>query len=321
VPKPDLVAWPETMIGGPINPEILKIDETKLDDKTFVHRLKQYDADLKELANSTGAYQLVGAPGQTFDWLGRPTLRQNLTILYAPGTGQTSPVYAKRHLVPFGEYIPFRNFPYVGPYMVNISPYRDENNKPIDYSDAPGDQWTRFHLAVQAASEVAGSQPGHPELIITRTRIYTFATPICFEDTMPEPARMMTAPQFGDGRKTDFLINVSNDGWFLPAELDQRMQASQLRAVENRVPIARAVNTGNSGFVDSRGRIVKLVTGPNGESIGAVGTASLVMPLDSRITLFSQIGDLLPIISGIAAVLGIAWTFIRPRREGKTKPE
>ncbi|MCL2648880.1 MAG: hypothetical protein FWD61_18090, partial [Phycisphaerales bacterium] len=116
-------------------------------------------------------------------------------------------------------------------------------------------------------------------------------------------------------RKTDFLINVSNDGWFFPGELNQRLQASQLRAVENRVPIARAVNTGNSGFIDSCGRILKLVTDPQGNSIHARGIASISMPLDSRITLFSTVGDILPMICGILVILATAWTFVRPRRD------
>jgi apolipoprotein N-acyltransferase len=115
------------------------------------------------------------------------------------------------------------------------------------------------------------------------------------------------------GGKVDFLANVSNDGWFHWIELDQHMQACQLRAVENRVPIARSVNTGNSGFIDSNGRIMGLVKGANGSSIGAVGTLAMVMPIDSRVTLYSKVGDLLPLVCGIAGVVLVGWTFARPR--------
>ena len=90
--------------------------------------------------------------------------------------------------------------------------------------------------------------------------------------------------------------------------------ASQLRAVENRVPIARSVNTGNSGFIDSNGRIVKLVVDATGHSAGAVGWASWEMQLDSRVTLYSRIGDLFPIICGILATVLVGWTLVRPRR-------
>jgi len=140
---------------------------------------------------------------------------------------------------------------------------------------------------------------------------------------MPEPAREMTSPtaRDGGGRKTDFLLNVSNDGWFAPAELDQHLQACQIRAVENRVPIARSVNTGNSGFIDSDGRIVKLVTGPGGRSVGAVGTAAMEMQIDSRVTVFSRIGDLLPIVCGIALAVLVGWTIARPRLGRKSPAE
>ena len=129
---------------------------------------------------------------------------------------------------------------------------------------------------------------------------------------MPDPARRMTLQ---NGQKTDFLANVSNDGWFYYVELDQHLQACQLRAVENRVPIARSVNTGNSGFIDSNGRIVKLVTDPtSGNSIGSIGYATITLPIDSRISLFTRIGDLLPILSGVITTLIVAYTYARPRR-------
>jgi apolipoprotein N-acyltransferase len=288
----------------------------------YLRASQKTDAILRDLCNSTGVPMLVGTPG--FDLLDDGTQEtQNLTMLYLPGEGPSLSSYAKVHLVPFGEYIPFLNFPLVGKYMINIAP------EGTDYSLTPGTRWTRFTLtthdmelfesATRPTTTPASTATSQPEISrITRTtRVYRFATPICFEDTMPEPARRMTAPQFDGGRKADFLINVSNDGWFFPAELDQRLQASQLRAVENRVPIARSVNTGDSGFVDSCGRIVKLVTDANGKSIGAKGFASHVMDIDSRVTLFSQVGDILPIVCGIAAVLGVGWTIVRPRRGPK----
>ena len=300
MPRPDLIAWPETMVPEPINRELLHYPEAGLttEGKEFLERIRKCDAELQELSTSLGVHLLVGSAGLIPGDSGH-NIRQNISVLYIPGVGQADEYYAKVHLVPFGEYIPFRGLPWVGKYMVNISPYG------FDYSNTPGRVWTRFRMArsVSAATPEGG--------VARDTRIFTFGTPICFEDTMPEPARRMTAPGFasdGVARKTDFLINVSNDGWFLSAELDQRLQASQLRAVENRVPIARAVNTGNSGFVDSCGRIRKLV------AIHTVGTAADDIPLDSRVTVFSKIGDLFPIFCGVLCVLGMGWTFVRPRR-------
>jgi apolipoprotein N-acyltransferase len=143
--------------------------------------------------------------------------------------------------------------------------------------------------------------------------VYSFATPICFEDTMPGPARAMV--KAGNGRgKADFLVSVSNDGWFHWVQLDQHLQATQLRAVEERVWIARSVNTGDSGFVDSCGRVVGLVRGADGRSAGAVGTLAMEVGVDSRVTVYSVVGDLLPVVCGVAGVLGLGWTAVRPRR-------
>jgi apolipoprotein N-acyltransferase len=247
---------------------------------------------LTSLATATNVPLLIGAPGlvPSITATGHD-IRQNLTLLYLPVTGQAEDSYAKIHLVPFGEYIAFRDVPLLGSIVRYFTPID------FDYSLTPGDKWTRFTLKTQNAG----------------TKTFTFATPICFEDTMPTPTRLMTLSP--DGKKTDFLLNVSNDGWFFSTELDQHLQACQLRAVENRIPIARSVNTGDSGFIDSDGRIVQLVTNPQtNSSIGAIGTASQTLSIDSRISLYSQIGDLLPIVTTTLTTLLLAYTYARPRR-------
>jgi apolipoprotein N-acyltransferase len=327
-PVPDLIAWPETMVPVSMNEEFLNFPQSGVQKKYRQH-LPDVQAEnreakdaLQRLANELGTSLLIGAEG----WFPNDGPiegwgRENQTLLFTPQMQGVPQRYAKRHLVPFGEYIPFLNFPLVGKYMIHISPYEN-----FDYSLRRGAEWTRFTLPAKqfeilqrgpstatAASQAAASGPAPTPggEIMRSTKFYRFATPICFEDTMPNPARRMTAPQFGGGVKTDFLINVSNDGWFFAAELDQHLQACQLRAVENRVPIARAVNTGDSGFIDSCGRIIKLIP------VHTAGTASWTLEIDSRVTLFSQVGDILPIICGIAAVLGTGWTIVRPRRGPK----
>ncbi len=279
---------------GNINPEILRLDESRLNDdgQALVALAKHDDAELRGLATASGVSMLVGAPGFVPDLDKGGGSRQNLTLLYEPvterGGGQSAVTYAKVHLVPFGEYIPFRTLPLLGPltrYLIPID---------FDYSLTRGREWTRFTLKAGEA------------------RSYTFATPICFEDTMPEPARRMS---FDGSRKTDFLLNVSNDGWFQSVELDQHLQADQLRAVENRIAIARAVNTGDSGFVDSNGRVVGLVKDARtATSIGAVGTLAMTIDVDSRVSVYSRVGDVLPIGCAVAATLMVGWTYVRPRR-------
>ncbi|HEY4330578.1 MAG TPA: apolipoprotein N-acyltransferase [Phycisphaerae bacterium] len=332
-PKPDLVAWPETMVTAPINDDlIIARPDTFADSKELLPLLTAASSDVDEhghakdeltrgddeyrriadiyrslemLVTQTQVPVLVGYAAYTPERKPLSPIIQNRTLLLEAGgrAGMTRRAeYSKRHLVPFGEYMPFRDVPGLGRLMLMLSPV-DE-----DYTNTPGREWTRFMLEARGAQSEAGVHPAGG------METYSFSTPICFEDAMPEPARMMTAPQEHGGRKADFLVNVSNDGWFHAVELDQHLQACQLRAVENRVSIARSVNTGNSGFIDSNGRIIKLVSDSNGRSIGVVGFESMVMPVDTRVTIYSRIGDLFPIVCGIVATLLTGWTFVRPRR-------
>ncbi len=215
---------------------------------------------------------------------------QNLAIAYAPGSGQQPGIYAKRHLVPFGEFVPFKDsWPWLHKVLQGFTPYPDR-----EYGVAAGEEWFRFHMM---------TSDGHT---------YNFGTPICYEDTMPEPSRCFVDPINGK-KQVDFLLSISNDGWYRSlAELDQHLQLDQLRAVENRISFARAVNGGNSGFVDPNGRIIATVqTNP---TFGGDGYAVQRVPIDSRISLYSRIGDIFPMLCGILCVVAIGWSIVRPRR-------
>lgn len=132
-------------------------------------------------------------------------------------TGTIRGKYDKVHLVPFGEYVPLQRFlPFVGKMVEQVG----------DFS--PGRQgrildWRGRGLGIL----------------------------LCYEVIFPELARAMTANGAG------ILINMTNDAWFgrtgAPA---QHFSTAVMRAVENRRSLARAANTGISGFIDPAGRIV-----------------------------------------------------------------
>jgi apolipoprotein N-acyltransferase len=111
-------------------------------------------------------------------------------------------------------------------------------------------------------------------------------------------------------------VNVTNDGWFRGGENSQHLQASIFRAIENRAPIARSVNTGISGFVDSMGRTSDLLAAQ------MEGTASEQLRLDSRTTLYTRWGDvfahLCAIVTGMVAVIGLA-RWLAGRFDNSTK--
>ena len=104
----------------------------------------------------------------------------------------------------------------------------------------------------------------HPTILITASnqarssarfplRGSHFGVLICYEDTNPYLARQYVREE----PKADFLINISNDGWFDgSAEHDEHLAICRFRAVECRRAVARAVNMGVSAIVDGNGRVL-----------------------------------------------------------------
>jgi apolipoprotein N-acyltransferase len=168
----------------------------------------------------------------------------------------------------------------------------------MPFAGAP--DWVQRLLASLAASVAAQPlTPGDPNALTVFTLTsrdaparpgdaaagpYRFAAPICLENINPSLiSRMVAGP---DGRKrADFLVNVSNDGWFNNIERAQHLQAALLRSIENRVPAARSSNTGISAFIDSCGRIVAQL--PPETS----GTLTHRLEIDRRVTFYARHGD------------------------------
>ena len=95
----------------------------------------------------------------------------------------------------------------------------------------------------------------------------------------------------------DILLNLSNDGWFHgSSEHDMHLAVSIFRAVENRVPLARAVNTGISALIDGNGRV--LASLPKLKE----GILARNIPLDDRVSLYSTWGDWVGILCLAATV-------------------
>jgi apolipoprotein N-acyltransferase len=172
----------------------------------------------------------------------------NSAVLF--NKGQMDKIYRKTHLVPFGEYIPFE--------WVN-SKLRDYVDKPIgDF--LKGTEYTLFPLKGTSVQDFGKE-------IIRTTGYYEFGVLICFEDVFPYISREFVK------RGADFLVNITNDAWFnRTAASRQHLQASIFRAVENRVPVVRAANTGISCFIDPLGRIQSVLRDASGEEIFIRGT-------------------------------------------------
>ncbi|HET7876632.1 MAG TPA: apolipoprotein N-acyltransferase [Methylomirabilota bacterium] len=171
--------------------------------------------------------------------------------------------YDKIHLVPFGEYVPLGSV--------------------IGFVRG----WAEF-ISDMGAGEARTIFPlqGAP-----------FGAVICYEVIFPELFRGFVAGG------ASFMANITNDAWFGRTSGPwQHLGTLPLRAVEHRVGIARAANTGVSAFVDSTGRV--------GARLGLFERGVLVqeVTLRDRTTLYTRWGDWLPWTCAAlgAAVLGIA---------------
>jgi apolipoprotein N-acyltransferase len=218
--------------------------------------------------------------------------RFNSALVYDQNGEQRRERYDKIHLVPFGEVVPFRNMRFLGldlhqvyRLLNRLSPFSYGGT--IEYSLTPGEQYTVFELDADTGT----------------TR---FGVPICYEDTVPYVPRRYVWQ--GGERRVDFLVNISNDGWFLhSAELPQHLAICVFRAVENRIGIARAVNTGISGFIDPSGQIYALVAEPGRTyGPGLVGHRVARVRLDHRSSCYGRLGDWFAILCvlGTAALWG-----------------
>lgn len=298
--RPDVFLIPET-------PWIMYLNKEARD---FFALSRQSFAALQDRARKYAAHVVAGCASMIptpHDLLTRDR-RYNSAMVFTPD-GAEPQRYDKVHLVYFGEIVPFRfgRFRFLYFWLNSLMPFSGADGS-FEYSLFPGERFTRFTLK-------ASSVPG---------RNFRFGVPICYEDVMPYVARRFAAGN-GDGQKgVDFLLNISNDGWFgRGVQQPQHLAICVFRAVENRVGIARAVNTGISGFVDPDGRLHDLVPGtPEDGWPGAAGYRVGTLRVDSRWTLYSRFGDWFgwACAIGALALFGDYWVArVRARRVGGVK--
>ena len=170
------------------------------------------------LVEDLGIPILTGAPGNNDR--GEPL---NSAYFFRGGHQGPAQSYAKMQLVPFGERTPFRD---------HVLLFRD-----IDWTALTGDL---------GPAEFARGE----RRTLFRHDHGLFTVLICFESVFPNFVR--TSVRGG----AEFLVNITNDSWFgASAGPFQHAQLAVLRAVENRIGIARCATSGISMFVDPLGRI------------------------------------------------------------------
>lgn len=288
----DLVLWPEAAI-----PKMIRYDQSTLDAITAI-------------AKSNRVWMILGSDDAEPSLTSRDPHEAdyfNCSFLISPD-GTLMARYRKRNLVIFGEYIPLvRWLPFVKWFT------------PISGGFTPGDSVVSFEFEVHihaspASDETLTRERSNnlpPEVLPVKT-----ATLICFEDVFPHLARGYVTAD------TDFLVNLTNDGWFgESAEQWQHAASAVFRAVENGLPLLRCCNNGITCWVDAHGRLRQVFRDATGSVYGAgfmTAGIPVLAPGETRTpTFYHRHGDWFGwTCVGIAGVV-----LLRKRRTAASQPK
>jgi apolipoprotein N-acyltransferase len=198
IPTPtDLIVWPES--PAPFE----DIDP-------------QFRAAMSALARTAKVPVIVGNTGFEPSTTSKSgyTLYNRASFVTLDGTFTGH--YDKMHLVPFGEYVPYKQL---------------------------------FFFAKSLLNEVGLFEPGSQRTVF-KTGGHTYGTFICYESIFGDEIRHL--PQQG----ADVLINISNDGWYGDTSAAwQHLNMVRMRAIENHRWILRATNTGVTAAINPYGRV------------------------------------------------------------------
>lgn len=254
-PKPDLIVTPESIIPYfYANEAFLTYSRDELEfirqrrypsaPSDTMPRVQEFSKRVRQgfqqLADDADVAILLGAGGMVSHRSDIPphVRAYNSSYLLLPGDTAPRAMYSKRHLVMISEYVPFRwSWPRAYQWINSLAPFSAGGN----YTLTPGEAFVPFLIETRDSKKV-----------------YRVGTPICYEEIMPYVPRgfVRGTDASPTGKSIDVLCCMSNDGWFHHStELEEHLAAGVFRAVENRVAVARSVNTGESAIIYPNGKI------------------------------------------------------------------
>lgn len=206
--KPDLLLWPETAV-----PQELRYSET--------------GSELVKSLVQSGTPLLLGS----LDFVTTSSESEVERIFYNSsflvGTdGSLHSEYRKRHLVMFGEYMPFSRYL---PFLRSLTPMPEDVTAGTDSGvlSLPGEKTVELGML------------------------------ICFEDLMPGLSRDLVR------EGAELFVNQTNDAWFDPLWGSRGHLANAVfRSIEQRRPTVRSTNSGVSAWIDTRGVVRDLIEDP-----------------------------------------------------------
>ncbi len=185
----------------------------------------------------------------------------NAAYLLGPD-GRTEAVYRKMRLVPFGEFVPFgRLLSFVRPLVPGASEF------------SPGTSMVMLPVGAHVSS-----------------------TAICYEVVYPSLAR------YAVHQGSELLTTITNDAWYGRSSAPyQHFELASMRAIEQGRYLARAANTGISGFIDPYGRVMRR------SSIFEEGVLVEDVRFLTARTIYSIVGDVVAYAAIAVTLVAVAW--------------
>ena len=298
-PDLDLIVWPESMF--PFGPEIIHDqppvlpDALQIDQATYLERIELQKRnfqsaldDLVRLVNENWTetkkeqldiHLILGTGVQQVDQSSTPY--HNAAVWVRPDSSVGGRYY-KSHLIVFGEYVPLANW---FPWLYRIVPFS------------------------------RGITPGTDPACFTIHGVKILPS-ICFESIVPHFMRRQVNRLADQGSDPEILINITNDGWFWGSSiLDLQLSCNVFRAVELRMPLLVAANTGLSAVIDSQGTIHQ--QGPRRDQAVLVESVQV----RKRFSLYRKTGDLLAFGAALICLLLAAVGWRKPATKDGEKRE
>lgn len=193
----DLIVWPEAAYPAYFSTQMASIRPQML--------------GLTDMEMTSQPYTLMGAVSE------EPSGNYHNSAFLFDAHGRIEGMYHKAHLVPFGEYIPYKKILFFAK-----------------------------KITAPAGNFIAGTS--YDPLVFDDHRMGIL---ICYEDVFPEISRKEVLAG------AEFLANITNDAWYgVSSAPYQHLALSVFRAVENRRFLIRSANSGVSAVVDPWGRVL-----------------------------------------------------------------
>jgi len=276
---PALVVWPESSVPGfglERDTILLQRHRGFWPGDRYLEQLESFvEQSGSPMLVGTGAYEGLRDDGDEWRW------HRHHNSTYLVRGEMPFRRYDKLMLTPFGE-----RMPYVRAF------------KPLE----------RALMSLGARGFTFTLQEGEEEVAFELQDGTRFVTPICFEDTLAPLCRRLVMEA---GRKqATLLVNVSNDGWFgmSDASRDAHLLAARWRAIELRVGLVRAANTGISAVVDPTGAVMARLAPRE------AGWITMQPQVSSMVTVYSRIGEVGSWALMTATLILLGVTMIRRER-------